>query len=202
MAGDETSTRDRLLSAAERLFLLKNPDQVSVRAINAEAGLNPGAVHYHFGSRDGLVAALLERELLPLWAERLEGLAHSASAPREQRFEVGELVAAIVQPFEELARTEKGRMLCHLLARSVLPTGHIPAPSPWFSSAPFEVMLGRALPHLSPREISQRWWLVFTLLLEIYGRALSPSPAAEAALPDTATVVAFLTAGLTAAPAG
>lgn len=201
MAGDEPSTRDRLLAAAERLFLRKNPDQVSVRAINAEAGLNPGAVHYHFGSREALIAALLERELLPLWAERLEGLARHAAAPGGRPFEAGELVAAIVQPFEELSRTEKGRMLCHLLARSVLPTGRIPVPSPWFSPAPFETMLGRAMPHLAPREIAQRWWLAFTLLLEIYGRALSPSPAAEAALPDTATIVAFLTAGLTAPPA-
>lgn len=200
MAGDEPSTRDRLLSAAERLFLAKNPDQVSVRAINAEAGLNPGAVHYHFGSREGLIAALLERELLPLWAERLEALARRAE-DGARPFSARELVTALVQPFDELVRTEKGRMLCHLLARSVLPTGSIPAPSPWFSPAPFETMLGHLMPGLSPREISQRWRLAFTLLLEIYGRALSPRPAAEASLPDAPTVVAFLTAGLTAPPA-
>ena len=71
MSDEASSTRDRLLAAAERLFLSKDPDQVSVRAVNAEAGLNPGAVHYHFGSREGLIAALLERELVPVWADRL-----------------------------------------------------------------------------------------------------------------------------------
>ncbi|GGV45652.1 hypothetical protein GCM10010261_20120 [Streptomyces pilosus] len=58
MADESSSTRDRLLNAAEKLFLEHGVNQVSVRAINSEAGLNPGAVHYHFGSRDGLVAAL------------------------------------------------------------------------------------------------------------------------------------------------
>ncbi|MFV2171680.1 TetR/AcrR family transcriptional regulator [Actinomadura sp. LOL_016] len=199
MAPTSPSTRDRLLDAAERLFLARDADQVSVRAINAEAGLNPGAVHYHFGSREGLVTALLERELLPLWAERLEGIAErSAAGP----FAVADLVTAIVEPFEELVRTGKGRMLCHLLARSVLAASRLPASSPWFGQAPFEVMLGRALPDLTVREIADRWRLAFTLLLEIYGRAVAPAPAPAAPLPETPTVIAFVTAGLTAPATG
>ncbi|MFD0899537.1 TetR/AcrR family transcriptional regulator [Actinomadura sediminis] len=202
MASASTSTRDRLLDAAERLFLAKDADQVSVRAINAEAGLNPGAVHYHFGSREGLVAALLERELLPLWAERLEDIAERSAAGEDggAPFAVADLVAAIVEPFDELVRTGKGRMLCHLLARSVLAASRLPAGSPWFGQAPFEVMLGRALPDLTVREISDRWRLAFTLLLEIYGRAVAPAPAPAAPLPETRTVIAFVTAGLTAPP--
>ncbi|MEV5824723.1 TetR/AcrR family transcriptional regulator [Spirillospora sp. NPDC052242] len=203
MAPAPTSTRDRLLDAAERLFLAKDADQVSVRAINAEAGLNPGAVHYHFGSREGLVTALLERELLPLWAERLEGIAERSAASEDggAPFAVADLVTAIVEPFEELVRTDKGRMLCHLLARSVLAASRLPASSPWFGQAPFEVMLGRALPDLTVREIADRWRLAFTLLLEIYGRAVAPAPASVAPLPETRTVIAFVTAGLTAPPA-
>ncbi|QFG24632.1 TetR/AcrR family transcriptional regulator [Actinomadura sp. WMMB 499] len=192
-----SATRDRLLDAAERLFLARDADQVSVRAINAEAGLNPGAVHYHFGSREGLVTALLERELVPLWAERLEAIAErSADGP----FAVADLVAAIVEPFEELVRTGKGRMLCRLLARTVRAASRLPAGSAWFGQAPFEVMLGRALPDLTVREIADRWRLAFTLLLETYGRAVAPAPA-SAAPPPTGTVIAFVTAGLTAPPA-
>ncbi|MFC7728693.1 helix-turn-helix domain-containing protein [Actinomadura keratinilytica] len=200
MAAEPVSTRDRLLAAAERLFLAKGVDQVSVRAINAEAGLNPGAVHYHFGSREGLVLALLERELLPLWSDRLEEIARRSRAggDGDPPFDVADLVAALVEPFEDLVRTEKGRMLCHLLARSVLPARRLPSSSPWFGPVPFEVMLGRAMPHLSVREIAERWRLVFVLLLEIYGRPLAASPTAAAARPETGTVIAFITAGLTA----
>src|SRR5438034_4555453 len=56
-------TRGRLLDAAERLFLEGDPESVSVRMINAAASLNPAAVHYHFGSKEGLVLALLEDRL-------------------------------------------------------------------------------------------------------------------------------------------
>lgn len=59
-------TRERLLTVAERLLLESGYDNVSVRAINAAAGANAAAVHYHFGSRDRLVAALLEERWLRL----------------------------------------------------------------------------------------------------------------------------------------
>ncbi|MFI6452503.1 TetR/AcrR family transcriptional regulator [Streptosporangium amethystogenes] len=201
MTEEVLSTPARLLAAAERLFLDRGAEQVSVRAINAEAGLNPGAVHYHFGSREGLIAALLEQELAPLWTDRLEIIARRSQGEGEP-FEVGDLVAAIVEPFEELSRTEKGRMLCHLLARSALRTGRLVNVSTWFGAAPFEVMLGRALPHLSLREVAERWRLAFTLLLEVYGRTLAPAPAGAVALPETETVIVFITAGLTASARG
>lgn len=203
-ADTSPSTRDRLLAAAERLFLEKGVDRVSVRAVNTEAGLNPGAVHYHFGSREGLVSALLERELLPLWADRLGSIAQRARGESGDGppFEVGELVAAIVQPFEELTRTEKGRMLCHLLARSALTNRHLYSTAPWVGTAPFEVMLARALPRLSAHEVAERWHLAFTLLLEVYGRPLSRPSGAEAGPPETGTVISFVTAGLTAPAPG
>ncbi|GGO72109.1 TetR/AcrR family transcriptional regulator [Nonomuraea cavernae] len=199
MTEDAPSTRVRLLAAAERLFLDKGYDQVSVRAINAEAGLNPGAAHYHFGSREGLIAALLEQELSPLWADRMDAVARRSRGEGEP-FDVRDLVAAIVEPFEELARTEKGRMLSHLLARSALRDGRPAHVSTWFGAAPFEVMLGRALPGLPVRQVAERWRLAFTLLLEVYGRSVAPAPAAAVSLPETATVIAFVTAGLTAPP--
>ncbi len=53
MTGSTTigPTRERLLTVAERLLLESGYDSVSVRAINAAAGANPAAVHYHFGSK-------------------------------------------------------------------------------------------------------------------------------------------------------
>ncbi|MFE7559177.1 TetR/AcrR family transcriptional regulator [Kitasatospora sp. NPDC057500] len=200
---DPATTRDRLLAAAERLFLQRGVGQVSVRAVNAEAGLNPGAVHYHFGSREGLVAALLERALLPLWQGGLESavLRPGSSGPAQVR----ELVTAVVAPFEELVRTERGRMLCRLLAQTMLTSERPVNGPPWAGTAPFEVALGRALPELSVREITDRWRLSFTALLEVYGRPLAVHTATspEPPFPESATVIEFLTAGLTAPrPAG
>jgi AcrR family transcriptional regulator len=52
-------TERRLLLAAERLFAEKGVDAVSLRAINAAADTNVASLHYHFGSKDALVVALI-----------------------------------------------------------------------------------------------------------------------------------------------
>lgn len=63
-------TQDRILDAAERLFAERGLEGVSVRAILAEAGVNAALANYHFGSREGLIDALLRRRLAPLNEER------------------------------------------------------------------------------------------------------------------------------------
>ncbi|AWL41726.1 MULTISPECIES: TetR/AcrR family transcriptional regulator [unclassified Streptomyces] len=194
MSQPEAPSRERLLDAAKQLFLEKGADQVSLRAVNTAAGLNPGAVHYHFGSREGLVSALLERELRPLWSGRL----HALSGPPGTRTEVRDLVTALVTPFAELVTTRDGRVLCHLLARTALPTGQVLNVSPLFAPAPFEVLLGRALPELSPQEVTERCRLAFSLVMESYGRPLVKMPAEPSPFPHADTVIAFLVAGLTA----
>jgi AcrR family transcriptional regulator len=56
--GDEV--RASLLAAATRLFAELGPSRVSIRQIAAEAGVNHGLVHYYFGSKDGLLSAVLD----------------------------------------------------------------------------------------------------------------------------------------------
>ncbi|WP_436736943.1 TetR/AcrR family transcriptional regulator [Streptomyces sp. BBFR102] len=194
MTPTDASTRQRLLAAAKQLFLEKGADQVSLRAVNAAAGLNPGAVHYHFGSREGLVTALLEQELGPIlnvhWAQER---GQAAGKP-----EIRRLVEGLVEPFADLVTTRDGRVLCHLLARTALPSGQLPNAPTAFTPAPFEVRVGRALPELAPQEVSERCALAFTLVMETYGRPMGKGPAQNAPFPATATVVAFILAGLTA----
>jgi len=64
----------RLVEAAEKLFAEKGFEAVSVRDITKEAGANVAAVNYHFGSRDGLVVAVMSRYLTPVNQERLAEL--------------------------------------------------------------------------------------------------------------------------------
>ncbi|MGW9131941.1 TetR/AcrR family transcriptional regulator [Streptomyces sp. NPDC055681] len=165
MSHDWTSTRARLLTAAERLYLERGVNQVSVRAINAEAGLIPGAVQHHFGSREGLVGALLECDLFPLWRDRLEGVAEQSPTDTSGNtpLDVRSLVAAVVEPFDDLVRSERGRMLCRPLAQTCLSADRPLVGSPWFGTAPFEMILGRVLPHLSVHEMADRWRLAFAM---------------------------------------
>ncbi len=67
-------TQVRLLDAAERLLGDRGFDAVSLRAINAEAGSNVAAAHYHFGSKAALVRAVLDRRMSVLAEERFERL--------------------------------------------------------------------------------------------------------------------------------
>jgi len=58
------STKEQLATTAERLFALHGIDGVSLRQIGAAAGIaNNSAVQYHFGSKDGLVKAILLHRL-------------------------------------------------------------------------------------------------------------------------------------------
>ena len=59
-----SSTSEQLILAAERLFAEQGIDGVSLRKIGAEAGnANNSAVRYHFGSKQGLLRAILEYRL-------------------------------------------------------------------------------------------------------------------------------------------
>ena len=67
-------TRDRILDAAERLFVEHGFDGTSMRMITGAANANLAAVNYHFGSKDALVQAVFRRRLTALNQERLTEL--------------------------------------------------------------------------------------------------------------------------------
>ena len=56
----KAETRARLLSAAAELFADQGMDAVSVDAVAEAAGRTSGAVYAHFGSKQGLLLALLD----------------------------------------------------------------------------------------------------------------------------------------------
>ena len=69
------STRARILDSAEYLFSEHGVNGASLRTIVAHAGVNTAAVHYHFGSKQGLLEAVFARHIVPMAEERLKLLA-------------------------------------------------------------------------------------------------------------------------------
>ena len=65
-------TKDRILDTAERLFADKGYPATSLRDITNEAGVNLAAVNYHFGSKEALLSAVLDRRIGPVNEKRLE----------------------------------------------------------------------------------------------------------------------------------
>jgi AcrR family transcriptional regulator len=55
------AVRRALLDAASALFAARGPAEISVRAVARAAGVNHGLVHRHFGSKQALVRAVMER---------------------------------------------------------------------------------------------------------------------------------------------
>ena len=69
------ATPTQLLDAAERLFAQRGIDKVSIREIVRASGqANLSAAHYHFGSREALVVALVQRRMQVINAWRHQAL--------------------------------------------------------------------------------------------------------------------------------
>jgi AcrR family transcriptional regulator len=66
------ATKDKILDTAERLFGDHGYGATSLRQIITEARVNLAAVHYHFGTKEELLDAVVKRKLTPINAERLK----------------------------------------------------------------------------------------------------------------------------------
>jgi AcrR family transcriptional regulator len=66
-------TRSAILEAAERRLLAGGPDAIRLQEIAADAGISHPAILHHFGSREGLVEAMVLRGIARLQAQFLEG---------------------------------------------------------------------------------------------------------------------------------
>jgi len=95
-AGGETA----LILAAERLFARDGIAAVALRHINQAANQrNMSAAHYHFGSREGLVRAVLLHRL-PGLDERRSAMLQRTSAERDLRFFLEAFIRPLLHELE------------------------------------------------------------------------------------------------------
>ena len=166
------SNREHLLDCAEELFAAHGVGGVSLRAIQAAAGLSVGSLRYHFKTEAELVAAVMERRLEPLMARHEMFLEAVASDPDPSTREV---LGALIQPLVELlqAEPEQGRRYLTLMHR--LHVGHHTAPvllARWPDFAErTEGLLKKSLPHLTRDVIEFRFDLAWETILGSLARA-------------------------------
>ena len=84
----DASTKERILNVAERLFVNDGYSKSSMRQITAKAGASLGAVNYHFGSKEELLEAVVERQFGPLLMERISGLRAVEAALQTDKSEI------------------------------------------------------------------------------------------------------------------
>ncbi len=198
------------MDVAEVLMAEHGIDGVSLRAIMAEAGVNSAALHYHFGSRDGLIGAILGRRGKGINLRRrelLEQIVARGSTPS-----VEDVVDALVDPMAEFLRAEgeAGRRYFRFLARLQSDRKHIHLdlekqyfPDVWEG---LKRLIHSACSDLSEREVQWRVTMTVDSILQSLSNAAvmaqewnSEDHAAE--LDDfVASLKCFLAGGL-AAPA-
>jgi AcrR family transcriptional regulator len=194
---ESSSTTDRLLDAAERLFAEHGYDGVGMRTLTDEAGVNLGAATYHFGSKEKLYIETIMRCLRPISEERIRLLRQAEKKAKGKPVPVETIIDCMLRP---PFMTAVGHpYFPALLARNLF----MPPPfMPKFMDKeggsvhePFIAALARTLPNLSMELLRIREKFVRGVLLMFLSKIpMQKSPEyCESVLKE---MVTFIAAGL------
>lgn len=158
-----SATRERILDAAESLFIEHGYAATSLRAITTAADVNLAAAHYHFGSKFDLLAAVFHRRIEPVERGRLEAL--DALERQEAPFSVRDVVYAFLSPMYGAEADDLLDVLPDLIGRIYAEPESLTKPllEGEFSGVAgrYLTALGQALPDVPPAEL--RWRFHFTI---------------------------------------
>jgi AcrR family transcriptional regulator len=115
MPSSPCNTKVRLLDAAESLFGEHGWAGASIREITAKAGVNLAAANYHFGGKEDLLMAVLERRTSELNRLRIQSL----DAVEAGAFDLRSVIEAFAAPVFDMARSERGHAFLRLMGRAL-----------------------------------------------------------------------------------
>jgi AcrR family transcriptional regulator len=211
--GGEQSPADtptQMLDVAERLFAANGIDKVSIREIVRASGQsNLSAAHYHFGSREALIGALMARRIREINIVRHSYLDELESSGRDAS--VHAVVAATVNALGGVVKSMPwGPDYVRVAAQVILsPRSQV---RPYFDTETMSgqircrAMLRRLLPELPAQVFKDRVWILnnetaygMARWIHAHGPVTPSNSRRYAAL--IRNTVDFLSAGL-AAPVG
>lgn len=109
-------TREKLITTGQHLFAEQGVFRVPLRTVIEQAGQkNTSALHYHFGGREGLLGAIIERHNTGIESEREAMLAEIRTGGLHA--DVRALVQAFVLPFSRMLKTSAGREYLRVVAQ-------------------------------------------------------------------------------------
>lgn len=196
MAGrrPEINGRELLVQAALKLFADEGIEGVSIRAVNREAGLGPASMHYHFGTKDALIDAVLHMhgdKIVDAVKARADELMEG-DAPVTSR----DLVTMFAQPYLDLMA--KHSKTGHNWVKLV---GQLLRSDPERVVDPSTAKLARAAavkayPDAAPAQIDRAMRMCFLLLITQLAQ-IPPRPRGkDASSVDLDLLVEFLSGGL------
>ncbi len=203
-------TSERLLDAAERLFAERGFEGASLRAITQAAGTSVSAANYHFGSKEGLLAATLRRHVQPVIETRLARLAALEEAAAGAPLEIEAVLDAFLRPvFEQRAADAEKRQAYRRISARLFHdppdvVSHLKEDLFAEVSERFLDALARALPDKSREELGLSLQYLVAIMVHVVAGHLedAPSMGTPALVLDDeallAHMVAFVAAGLRA----
>lgn len=180
----DNNTKTKILDSAEKLFAIKGFAGTSIRTIVHEADVNIAAIHYHFGSKEALLEAVLQRRLAPVNEERLSLLDRHQAAHPSGPLPLEGVIEAFVAPMVRMRFNplHDGDLFPRLLGRSriegdqhILATVHSVL-EPVIER--FTAAFAHALPHLVREELLWRMHCMigvisFTMIIPKDGDAMT-----------------------------
>ena len=166
-AARSAQTRERFIRAAQKLFAERSVDSVSLNEITIAAGQkNRNALQYHFGSRSGLIQAILDHH-----GDRVAELRAAFVQQHDlDAWTAAEAAARIlVEPLGEYVHSNPEgmyyvRILSQLAALNSPQTNPAANSDISFRQVPvLESLLESALAHLGSAEAQRRLFLVVTI---------------------------------------
>ena len=201
-------TKDRIISAAERLFAERGYAGTSLRTVTSDAGVNLAAVHYHFGTKDALLHAVFERRIGPVNKQRLQRLDELERLAGDEGPALEDILDAFLLPIMDLKRDLEGegmvwsRFIGRVYSEPLEVVEKLILEQFEEVGRRFATALANALPHLSPSEVIER--LQFTIgvmshtLIDLHRVVLRADGAPEIGTATIPRMIRFLAAGFRA----
>ena len=176
---NSAKTREKLIDAAVELYGSSSMDAVSLREIAVEAGQkNPNALQYHFGDRDGLLQAIVDKHSARIGVLRDDYIRRA----QQDQWSPGETAArCLVMPIVDYVETtEDGANFVKLVSQiaAIYQNGTASGPAAGVQfprTRSLETVFNRALSALSSGEAQSRIYLVVTItfhtIADVYSNA-------------------------------
>ena len=196
-----SDTKDRILDTAEQLIGAQGYAATSLRQIIAKAQVNLAAVHYHFGSKEDLLDAVVARKVTPVNEARIARLDRVEAEAGSGPLSVEKVLESFFIPTAEVASRNPGfvRLMGQMHGEGMMPRiveKHFQATGRRFVAA-----LRRAVPGLPQEELMWRVHFMVGAMAHTMCRApIFPLMAGDAAdmEPRLRRLVTFLSAGFRA----
>jgi AcrR family transcriptional regulator len=204
VSSSNADTKEQIITVAERLFAERGFAGTTLRNVVSQAGVNLAAVHYHFGSKEALFRAVVQRFAHPVIEQELHLLAKLKAGSELPSVEA--ILTVVLKPSLEILTQDQD---VHLMQAQFMGRCRTePKPIQRIATEEFAVvteacldLLQRVLPEQSRSQLYWKLDLVIASLIRVLTEAGQPYALLKSNSPEdiqatTQQLVQFLSPGM------